>query len=294
MLSAVPLRDEEDPVPPNQQAQARRMHTKPGWPRAPRTFPRPTRSLRCWAQTGEAERAATPALPPSSDRRRQPPRFARMPVLALERESTAAADTWLRVPGPPGRPGRPDVNVSGEPVHPSKGLRASYGAMFTFREPFYARFGYARSGSERSGGVVDGRKLWTSGAVTAVIVFGLTIAAFLLVHGMLNYPLLGVRGDDAVVYASMFGYAGGAALVALLATAAMRFLLLATPRPRWFFGWLGGVGTAIAVLLPLALSQDPAVRVATAAVNLVLGLAIIGLVRSTAASLRPDGSAELP
>ena len=162
-------------------------------------------------------------------------------------------------------------------------------AMFTSREPFYARFGYARPG-----GVVDGRKLWTSGAVTAVIVFGLTIAAFLFVHGMLNYPLLGVRGDDAVVYASMFGYAGGAALVALLATAAMRFLLLTTPRPRWFFGWLGGVGTAIAVLLPLALSQDQATRLATATVNLVLGLAIIGLVRSTSASLRPDGSAELP
>ncbi len=162
-------------------------------------------------------------------------------------------------------------------------------AMFTSREPFYARFGYARPG-----GVVDGRKLWTSGAVTAVIVFGLTIAAFLLVHGMLHYPLLGVRRGDAMAYVSMLGYAGGAALVALLATAAMRFLLLTTPRPRWFFGWLGGVGTAIAVLLPLALSQDLAARLATASVNLILGVAIIGLVRSTAASLRPDGSAELP
>lgn len=82
--------------------------------------------------------------------------------------------------------------------------------------------------------------------------------------------------------------------MALLATAAMRFLLLNTPRPRWFFGWLGGVGTAIAVLLPLALSHDPAARLATGAVNLILGLAIIGLVRSTASSLRTDGSAELP
>jgi hypothetical protein len=167
--------------------------------------------------------------------------------------------------------------------------------MFTSRQPLYARFGYARPGSDRSGGVLDGRRLWTSGAVTAVIVFGLTIAAFLLVHGMLNYPLLGVTGGGAVVYVSMFGYAGGAALVAMLATAAMRFLLLSTPRPRWFFGWLGGVGTAIAVLLPLALSQDPAARLATATVNLVLGLAIIGLVRSTAAGLRPGSSAaELP
>jgi hypothetical protein len=158
-------------------------------------------------------------------------------------------------------------------------------AMFTYREPYSAR-----SGSDRPGDVVDVRKLWTGGMVTAVIVGGLAIAAFLFVRGMLSYPLLGVRGGGA----SMVGYAGGAALAALLATAAMHGLLVTTPRPRWFFRWLGGVGTVIAVLLPLALSQDLAARLATATINLLLGLAIIALVRTTAAaSLRPDGSAEL-
>jgi Family of unknown function (DUF6069) len=161
--------------------------------------------------------------------------------------------------------------------------------MFTYRERFSAQ-----SGSDRPRAVIDVRKLWTGGMVTAVIVCGLTIAAFLLVRGMMELPLLGIREGGAVVYASMFGYAGGAALGALLATAAMHALLLTTPRPRWFFHWLVGVGTAIAVLLPLALSEDLAARLATAAVNLVLGLAIIGLIRSTAAaSLRRDSSVEL-
>lgn len=178
---------------------------------------------------------------------------------------------------------------------PLPGFLGIIRAMFTHREPFYARFGYARSGSERPDGVVDVRKLWTGGVVTAVIVCGLGIAAFLFVRGMLNTPLLGVRGDGGVAYASMSGYAGGAALAALLATAAMHFLLVTTPRPRWFFRWLGGVGTAIAVLFPLALSGDLGSRWATAMVNLVLGLAIIALVRSTAASsLPPAGSAALP
>ena len=127
-----------------------------------------------------------------------------------------------------------------------------------------------------------------------MIVCGLTIAGFLIVRGILDYSLLGIRRGGAVAHASMFGYAGGAALAALLATAAMHFLLLTTPRPRWFFGWLGGVGTAIAVLLPLALPQDLAARLATATVNLVLGVAIIALVRSTAtASLHPGSSSEL-
>jgi nitric oxide reductase large subunit len=160
--------------------------------------------------------------------------------------------------------------------------------LSTYQEPYSAR-----SGSRPPGGIVDARKLWTGGVITAVIVFGLTIAGFLIVRGILNYPILGIQRGGAVVHASMFGYAGGAALVALLATAAMHILLLSAPRPRWFFGWIGGVGTAIAVLFPLALPQDMTARLATATINLVLGLAITALVSGTAASLRPDGSPEM-
>jgi hypothetical protein len=152
----------------------------------------------------------------------------------------------------------------------------------------YPKRSSLRSGSCRMGSVVEVHRLWIGGVVAAVIVSGLAIVGFLVVCGMLNYPLLSIRGGDAVGQASMFGYAGGAALAALLATAAMHFLLVTTPRPRWFFEWLAGVGTAIAVLLPLGLAQELPARLATATVNLVLGLAIVGLVRNTAAaSLRP-------
>jgi hypothetical protein len=144
----------------------------------------------------------------------------------------------------------------------------------------------ARSDSDHPGGVVDARRLWTGGVVTAVIVGGLTIVGFLLVGGILHFPLLGDRGKGAMQQATMFGYALGAALAALLATAAMHVLLITTPRPKWFFRWLGGIGTAIAVLLPL--TKNLSAPLATATINLALGLAIIGLVHSTtAASLRP-------
>ena len=53
-------------------------------------------------------------------------------------------------------------------------------------------------------------------------------------------------------------------------------------RPEWFFVWLGGIGTAIAVLLPF--TQHLPAALATATVNLGLGLTIIGLVRHTAAA----------
>lgn len=148
----------------------------------------------------------------------------------------------------------------------------------------YPKRSSLRWGSYRVGGAVEVHRLWIGGVVAAVIVCGLAIVGFLVVCGMLNYPLLGIRDGAAGRHASMLGYAGGAALAALLATAAMHFLLVTTPRPRWFFEWLAGVGTAIMVLLPLGLPEELPARVATAMVNLVLGLAIIGLIRNTAAA----------
>jgi hypothetical protein len=70
----------------------------------------------------------------------------------------------------------------------------------------------------------------------------------------------------------------------------MQFLLVTTQRPRWFLRWLA---PAITVLLPLGLTQELPARLATATVILVLGLAIIGLIRSSAAaSLRSGGLAQ--
>ena len=146
--------------------------------------------------------------------------------------------------------------------------------MMTYEEQVSARSG--------TGEVIDTRTLWTGGVVTAIIVSGLTIVGFLLIEGILRYPLLDDRANAQVAQVTMVGYAIGAAVTALLVTAAMHILLVTTHRPQWFFAWLGGIGTAIAVLLPL--TQHLPAALATATVNLGLGLTIIGLVRHTAAA----------
>ena len=148
----------------------------------------------------------------------------------------------------------------------------------------------ARSDNDQPGEVIDTRTLWTGGVVAAVIVGGLTIVGFLLIEGILRYPLLGDRVNVQVAHATMVGYAAGAAVAALLATAAMHILLISTHRPRWFFAWLAGIGTAVAALLPL--TEHLPVPLATATVNLGVGLTIIGLVHhTTAACLHPRGVA---
>jgi hypothetical protein len=63
-------------------------------------------------------------------------------------------------------------------------------------------------------------------------------------------------------------------------------LLVATPRPLSYFGWIVGLATAAAAVLPI-LSADPLpVALAQSVIHLVIGLAIGSLVAGAAANAR--------
>jgi uncharacterized membrane protein YwaF len=63
----------------------------------------------------------------------------------------------------------------------------------------------------------------------------------------------------------------------------MHLLLLSTPRPLTFFAWIIGLATVLAVLLPFSTSAPLTAKVATAVVDLVLGIAIGSLLNGVAA-----------
>jgi CDP-diglyceride synthetase len=131
---------------------------------------------------------------------------------------------------------------------------------------------------------VDAKRLWTGGVATAVVAIGLTIVGFLVIHGLLHLTVLGIWPDGGLVSTpSVAGYASVAALAALLATAVMHLLLLGVPRPRFFFAWVGVLCTAIWVILPLTVPASTSAKGATAALNLVIGIAITAIVHSMAA-----------
>jgi hypothetical protein len=75
-----------------------------------------------------------------------------------------------------------------------------------------------------------------------------------------------------------------AVAAALLATALMHLLLLSTPRPFRFFTWIISLLTVVAVLVPFMTDAVSATKVATAAINLVIGMAIGSLVSGAARS----------
>ena len=120
---------------------------------------------------------------------------------------------------------------------------------------------------------VDARHLWTGGAATAVVA-GLVAAVGILIFdgalhlGMVAPPLLPLGSSFAVRYGVTSG------LLALLATGVAHLLVVTTPRPRAFFQWIVGLVTAVGVALPFTLAGTFGGQLATAIVDLVIGLSI--------------------
>jgi len=113
---------------------------------------------------------------------------------------------------------------------------------------------------------------------TAVVAGLIALVGILVCRWLFKVPILSPQRDGAWGDASTAGYVFASAAVALAATGMMHLLLLSTPYPRVFFGWIIGLATVVAVVYPFSTTAPVSQKVATALVNLVLGVAIGSLV----------------
>jgi hypothetical protein len=125
---------------------------------------------------------------------------------------------------------------------------------------------------------VDARPLWSGGVATAVVAALIALVGILVCRWLFKIPILSPRREGAWGNASTAGYVFAAAGCALVATALMHLLLLTTPYPRVFFGWIIGLATVVAVVFPFSTTAPVSQKIATGFVNLVLGVAIGSLV----------------
>jgi len=121
---------------------------------------------------------------------------------------------------------------------------------------------------------VDARPLWSGGIATAVVAALIALVGILVCRWLFNVPMLSPRREGAWGNASTVGYVFAAAACALAATALMWLLLISTPYPRVFFGWIIALATLVAVVYPFSTTAPTSQKLATAAVNLILGIAI--------------------
>jgi len=118
---------------------------------------------------------------------------------------------------------------------------------------------------------------------TAIVAALIALVGILICRWTLKIPILAPAGDGAWGDAHTGEYVLVAALVALVAAGLLYLLVLSTPQPTVFFRWIIGLVTLIAVVYPFSSSAPLDQKVATAAVNLVLGIAIASLLTATSA-----------
>jgi hypothetical protein len=131
---------------------------------------------------------------------------------------------------------------------------------------------------------VDAARLWTGGLATAVVAALVAVVGVLIARGLFDVPVLAPTGEGALGNANTARLAVLAAVAALVATGLMHLLLVSTPRPFRFFTWIVSLLTVVAVLAPFMTDAKLATQVATAAIYLVIGLAIGSLVSGAARS----------
>jgi hypothetical protein len=140
----------------------------------------------------------------------------------------------------------------------------------------------------------DASRLWAGGAATALVAALVAIVGILIARGLADVAILAPKGSGLWGNANTATYAIVSAVVALAATGLMHLLAVATPKPTVFFGWIMVLLTLIAVVLPLSLSVSLDTRIATALLNLIIGLTITLLVISTAGAALRRAAARPP
>jgi hypothetical protein len=127
--------------------------------------------------------------------------------------------------------------------------------------------------------IVNSARLWSGGVATAVVAALVALVGVLIGNGALDLsmtvpPLLPLGGSFAVNYAIT------AAVLALAATGLAHLLAVTAPRPHSFFAWIVGLATVVGVVLPFAIGGTLSGSLATAVVDLVIGLCILSLISS--------------
>jgi len=142
---------------------------------------------------------------------------------------------------------------------------------------------------------VDAGRLWAGGLATAIVAALIAVLGILIARGIFDVPVLAPKESGNWGNANTVTYAVVAFGAALVATGLMHLLLLTTPSPFQFFGWIVLLLTAVAAAAPFATGATLAAQVATAVINAIIGLAIFALTESSARrSLVRHGQARPP
>ena len=136
-----------------------------------------------------------------------------------------------------------------------------------------------------SGNPVHAGTLWAGGAATALVAALIALVGILVVRELFDTPVI-YPPDDGFFGSQTTALMIYAAIAALAATALVHVLMLTTPRALSFFGWIMGLLTIAATLAPFITDDSTESKIGSAAIYLVIGIAITSLISGVARTAR--------
>jgi hypothetical protein len=130
---------------------------------------------------------------------------------------------------------------------------------------------------------VDPRKLWSGGGASAAVAALVALVGVLVSRWLFGVAVLAPSQDGAYGVVDTTVLVLLAAGAALAATGLVHLLMVTTPRPFLFFGWIVALVTTLVVVYPFSTTAPLGDKAATALVNLAIG-AIIGVLVGGAAT----------
>jgi Family of unknown function (DUF6069) len=125
---------------------------------------------------------------------------------------------------------------------------------------------------------VDAARLWIGGLMAGLVAAGVAIVGLLVARGIFHVRVFTPTPKGELVNASTWWYALAAFWVAVAATGLLHLLLVAAPSPFRFFAWIVGLATAMAALVPFTTSANFPPKIASAAINVAIGIAVLSIV----------------
>jgi hypothetical protein len=130
---------------------------------------------------------------------------------------------------------------------------------------------------------LDAAQYWAGAAATAVVAALIALVGILICRWALNIPIIAPAGEGAWGNANTAVYVFLSLLVAIVAAGVLYLLVIGTSQPTTFFHWIMGLATLAAVVYPFSSGAPLKQKIATALVDLVLGIAITSLLNAVAA-----------
>jgi hypothetical protein len=136
---------------------------------------------------------------------------------------------------------------------------------------------------------IDATRLWVGGLLAGVVAAGVAIVGLLIARGIFDIRVFVPGRDDALFTPSSWWYAGAAFIGGVLATGLLHLLLVANaPAPFRFFSWILGLVIAIAVIVPFTTNAELESQIATAGINLAIGITLMSILQGVGHSAVRD------